>query len=488
MIKLTAPRNDGNQLKTQNLKLKTISPTPVIAIFDIGKTNKKLFLFDEQYTVVLEKTEQFDETKDEDGFACEDLDRLTTWVRQSLRELFDNKQVSLRALNFSTYGASFVHVDAEGNAASPLYNYLKPYPPELLEQFYNRYGGEITFSMHTASPVLGSLNSGMQLYRLKYEKPELFKQIRYSLHLPQYMSFLVTGRPYSDITSIGCHTGLWNFPQNHYHEWLYREGISDKLAPIFPSDQLMFSQWEGHALLTGVGLHDSSAALIPYLVHFSEPFLLISTGTWCISLNPFNQSRLTVEELQQDCLCYMEYRGKPVKASRLFAGYEHEQQVKRLAAHFNVSPDHYKNVAFDPALAAGLSAGFGRAGVISSRSAMVQESQFGQRSLSAFDSYELAYHQLMLDLMAQQVISSRLVLNNCPVKKIFVDGGFSRNPLYMHLLACAFPDHEIYAATVAQASALGAALAVHSNWNKKNDSGELVELKPYPANPAIAIQ
>jgi L-fuculokinase len=464
-----------------------MAATPVIAIFDIGKTNKKLFLFDEQYNVLLEKSEQFDEANDEDGFPCEDLGKLTGWVQQSLRDLFEDKQVSLRALNFSTYGASFVHLDAEGKAASPLYNYLKPYPPELLEQFYNRYGGEITFSMHTASPVLGSLNSGMQLYRIKQENPELFRRIRYSLHLPQYMSFLVTGRPYSDITSIGCHTGLWNFPQNHYHEWIYREGLNDKLAPIFPSDQLMFSQWEGHALLTGVGLHDSSAALIPYLVHFNEPFLLISTGTWCISLNPFNQSRLTVEELQQDCLCYMEYRGKPVKASRLFAGYEHEQQVKRLAAHFNVSPDYYKTVVFDPALVSGLSAANERAGAMVTKTAMVQESQFGYRNLSEFAGYEAAYHRLILDLVAQQVTSSKLVLNNCPVKRIFVDGGFGRNPLYMHLLACAFPHHEIYAATVAQASALGAALAVHANWNKKNASSELVELKLYTATPAIAI-
>jgi len=44
-------------------------PTSVIAIFDIGKTNKKLFLFDEQYRMVLEKTEQFEETTDDDGDA-----------------------------------------------------------------------------------------------------------------------------------------------------------------------------------------------------------------------------------------------------------------------------------------------------------------------------------------------------------------------------------------------------------------------------------
>src|SRR5258708_25986745 len=90
----------------------------------------------------------------------------------------------------------------------------------------------------------------------------------------------------------------------------------------------------GH-LPAGIGLHDSSAAMIPYLESFQEPFVLISTGTWCISMNSFNKTPLTVAELQKDCLCYMSYRGRPVKSSPLFAGYEHEQQVKRLGAHFH---------------------------------------------------------------------------------------------------------------------------------------------------------
>src|SRR5689334_9029607 len=104
-----------------------MSKTPVIAIFDIGKTNKKLFLFDEQYNIVLEKSEQFPEVIDEDGDACENLAALTNWVRSCLQQVFHDEKYQVRALNFSTYGASFVHIDNEGNAVAPLYNYLKPF-------------------------------------------------------------------------------------------------------------------------------------------------------------------------------------------------------------------------------------------------------------------------------------------------------------------------------------------------------------------------
>jgi sugar (pentulose or hexulose) kinase len=465
----------------------------VIAILDIGKTNKKLFLFDDQYKLVWEQSEVCEQTTDEDGEPCEDIQRLTEWVHRSLAKLTTLEDFSVKAINFSAYGASFVYIGEDKTAIAPLYNYLKAYPEALKKKFYTTYGGEITFSMLTASPVLGSLNSGMQLYRVKATQPDLFGKIQYALHLPQYLSFLLTGQPSSDITSIGCHTNLWNFSQQHYHEWVYREGIIDKLAPIMPSTSVLPVQiaspanagtdslaWpaSGGPAISGIGLHDSSAAMIPYLESFREPFLLISTGTWCISMNPFNDSPLTVAELQRDCLCYMTYQGRPVKASRLFAGYEHEQQVHRLAAHFLTSTARAGDVSFDPDCVARLrSRNEQQAG--NDNITPVTASVFHQRALNNFGSFEEAYHQLMLDIMDQQIISTRLVLHDTDVRRIFVDGGFGRNQLYMHLLAEAFPGIEVFTASIPQATAMGAALAIHRHWNSRPMPGDIIELKYY---------
>jgi sugar (pentulose or hexulose) kinase len=448
---------------------------PVIAIFDVGKTNKKLFLFDEHYHIVFEKTLQFEETIDEDGDPCENLAALTEWGRNSIKELIELGQFDIKALNFSAYGASFVHIDEEGKPVTPLYNYLKPFPENLKKQFYNDYGGEIPVSMITASPVLGNLNSGMQLYRLKYQQPEVFKKIHYSLHLPQYLSYLITGQAYSDITSIGCHTGLWNFPQKTYHEWVLREGISDKLAPIYSAAEVVDARAFWKDFKVGIGLHDSSAALIPYLACFSEPFVLISTGTWCITLNPFNDQPLTETELQQDCLCYISYRGDAVKASRLFAGNEHETETKKLAAYFNTATDYFKTVEYDANIIAALKANDITAAPV----------KFGERNIADFSDYETAYHQLIMDIMWQQLKSTQLVLpEGGKVSRIFVDGGFSKNAIYMHLLAATFPEMEVYAASVAQATSVGAALAIHKHWNSKPLPGDIIDLRFY-AKPTI---
>ena len=60
-----------------------MNATPVILIFDIGKTNKKLLLFDEAYNMVYESIEQLQEIKDEDGFEGEDIIKLKEWMLSS---------------------------------------------------------------------------------------------------------------------------------------------------------------------------------------------------------------------------------------------------------------------------------------------------------------------------------------------------------------------------------------------------------------------
>lgn len=451
-----------------NLK-KRMKPIPVIAIFDVGKTNKKLFLFDEKYKIVFERSARFLETTDEDGFPCENLESLRLSVFDSLHEVFRKSIFEIKAINFSTYGASFVYIDEDGRPLTPLYNYLKPYPEALKEQFYTKYGGETAFAFQTASPVLGSLNSGMQLYRIKYEHPELFKKIKYALHLPQYMSYLISGKVCTDITSIGCHTNLWDYTKSEYHAWVKEEGILEKLAPLIASDTVVPATFPGNNYGVGTGLHDSSAALIPYLVSFQEPFVLISTGTWCISFNPFNAAPLTEKELKADCLCYMQYNGKPVKASRLFAGHEHEQEVKRIAEYFNQPVHKYRSLGFNSTL-------------LESGKEKIRDIPFPKSDLSTFSSDVEAYHCLIMDIIRQQKRSTELVIQDSRVKRIFVDGGFSKNSIYMNLLSDAFPEMEVFAASMAQATAMGTALAIHHSWNSLPLPNDLIELKFYAAS------
>jgi L-fuculokinase len=166
-----------------------------------------------------------------------------------------------------------------------------------------------------------------------------------------------------------------------------------------------------------------------------------------------------------------------VKASRLFAGYDHEMQTKRIASHFNISINFYRSLDFNPEKAA---AAKENAGAEKKNPGVgLGNSLFGERDLNSFKDGEAAYYQLMQDIIALQTTSAKLVMKDAPVKKMFVDGGFSKNPIYMNMLATSFPDIEVYGATIAQSTSLGAALAIHKHWNASPIPENLVVLKKF---------
>lgn len=391
-----------------------MNPIKCILIFDIGKTNKKCILYDVFYKAIFEETVQLTEIKDEDGFDCEDLEALTNWVLETKTKLCQDGRYLIKAIHYATYGASLVYLNNQYKPLTVLYNYLKPCKESTMQLFEQKHGSIENMCMETSSPNLGNLNSGIQLFGIKYEQPQIFKNIKWVLHLPQYIHFIITGELASDITSIGCHTLLWNFKTNNYHDWV----IEEQFNSLFPP------------LKSNVGLHDSSAALIPYLNSFSEPFILISTGTWCISLNPFNHTPLTNHDLINDCLCYLSNEGKQVKASRLFLGKEYEIALNKIKERNN-------------------------------------------------DEFEKEHEQLIEKMVIKQVESTKLVLGNTNVKRIFVDGGFGKNELFMKKLAKAFVGVRLFASNVPQGSAIGAALSIHAKWNTKGIPSHLFELKNF---------
>lgn len=458
------------------------SQISVTAVFDIGKTNKKFILFDEQYDIVYRVQETFEQISDDDGYPCEDLETLVRWIKKELSAVIQDPRFEIIDLNFSTYGASLIHLDENNNVVTPLYDYLKPFPEDLKNRFYETYGGEEAFSIETASPPMGMLNSGLQLYWLKMKKPDLFKKIRFSLHFPQYLSHLFTGQHTSEHTSVGCHTAMWNFSQKKYHRWLKEEGIMNRLPGIKQVTHTQKAQFQNTGFNIGLGIHDSSASLAPYITSLTEPFLLISSGTWSITLNPFNRDPLTFDELKRDCLCYLNIYGKQVKASRVFLGNEYRHQKEKLTEFFNIQnsedsiePDRgmLKKLIHDSDPGKKLKLETAH----SSGPYLTNKPQ--KWDVSGFDSYAEAYHQLMLDLVFIQETCIKLAEGSDNINNIIVSGGFSNNTFFMELLASRLKEKNIYTNTIPHATALGAAMVLHErgSHNRRNTDDSLLELK-----------
>tara|TARA_R110000744_G_scaffold67327_1_gene137301 strand:+ start:3487 stop:4857 length:1371 start_codon:yes stop_codon:yes gene_type:complete len=443
----------------------------VTAIFDIGKTNKKFFLFDKDYQEVYREYTTFETIVDEDGYPTEDLKSLQNWLKNVFDRILKSDNYNITAINFSTYGASLVHLDENGEVVAPLYNYTKPLEFKVIDSFFKKYGPEEKIAITTGSSNDGMLNSGMQLYWLKHSKPALFKRIRYSLHLPQYLSYIFTGLPISEYTSIGCHTSLWDFSKKDYHDWVYAEEFHKILPPIVSTETSINMNYNGKRIKIGVGIHDSSAALLPYVRSIKKKFILVSTGTWSIALNPFSEKLLTTDDIANNCINYMRNNGKPVKSARLFLGNEYTLQVKEIADFFKVNDDYHKSVKFDYdtyfEIIKDMEPSFRWKGF--------KTEQMPKETKITYDNFEHSYHHLMIELVLLQVESIKVAAGDETIEKLYIDGGFSDNDVYIKLLSHYLRNMELRTTDSSLGSALGAAIAIsdsklNSKFLRKNYS------------------
>ena len=421
-------------------------------VFDVGKTNQKYFVFDAENKILVREKVSLSKIEDEDGHSAENIYEIVSWMRESLKTLLASDIFVIHKVNFSAFGATLIHLDEKGEVVAPVYDYHKPVEANTFEPFYRDYGPESVFSSHTGSKNLDLLNSGKQLYWLKYKRPAIFEKIRYSLHLPQYLSYVFTGKMYSEYTSIGCHTDLWDYEKKEYHNWVKAEGIDRFFPPIVETKKTVIKSFGGRKISFGIGIHDSSSALLTYLLRGKESFILLSTGTWCINFNPFSSDSLfDQKQINAGATAYMKIDGSPVKSSRLFLGEEYRLKVQKLIKHF-IKPKFYHH-------------GLELEKQLMEEVLKKSKKHFHWKYLDnkyappkddlGFPNFEAAYYQLMRELTDLLISEIDIICETLP-KRIYIDGGFTDNKIFLAFLKRQFPQQKIKAKPASFACALGA--------------------------------
>jgi sugar (pentulose or hexulose) kinase len=154
----------------------------------------------------------------------------------------------------------------------------------------------------------------------------------------------------------------------------------------------------------------------------------------------------------------MQIDGRPIKASRLFLGNEYKLQITKLLDYFQKRPKYHHRIEMNWKLMRSLQENFQRKFVFETFG--MQRKVDGNSFLETFRNFEEAYHQLMLELVELQIRSSEMAIGKSSLQKIYIDGGFTDNDIYVKLLDQHFSDHKIYTARSALGSALGAAIVI----------------------------
>ena len=450
----------------------------VSLILDIGKSNTRLFLFDAELNIVHETRSYFPLIQGKDGLVFDDFESIYSWFLRQLKLIGDDRQFCIRAINVCSFGATMAHIDEKGELLHPLIAYTSAVPAGFDDAF-KKWLCEIPGGCkRLGSPVLSRfLNVAKQLYYFKNYLPEITKNIRFSLFLPQYVIFRLTGAQVSEASCYGTHTLLWDFDMMapSYDvlkslDWLEKmPKLNNPLNLCQLNNEYKKLIRTTKSLTVGPGVHDAAAALSAYWQATDDEFILLTSGSWNIALNPFADFELTDRDIAMGTRYYLTPHLQKVRASRQFAGREHEFQLQRIDEYFGAQP-----VTPEKSLTEYLQKFFANP----SQGMLIPQATAGtgpfpnipsvEWDLSVFDTAEEAYARLCLDLA---VVSAYCLenVNRNDVQRYFIDGKFKQNPWFLKILAMLLQPKDLYSSNLIEAGATGAAMAVHHFWAPEPD-------------------
>ena len=297
-----------------------------IAVIDIGKTNAKLALVDLSTLTEMAVVTRPNIVQPGPPYPHYDVDGHWAFLLDALATFHRDHGVD--AISITTHGACAALLNATGALATPILDYEHTYPAEIVEAFD---AIKPDFS-ETGSPKLaGGLNIGAQLHWLFTTDPTLKGRTAQIVTYPQYWGYRLTGVTATDITSIGCHTDLWNPYEGTFSELLMQLDIADKIATVRRPSDILGPILPQIAEVTGlapdtpvcVGIHDSNASLYPHVVSQDGPVSVVSTGTWVIVMSMKAGGAIALDPTR-DTLVNVNAHEQAVASARFMGGREYE--------------------------------------------------------------------------------------------------------------------------------------------------------------------
>lgn len=296
-----------------------------VGVIDIGKSNAKVAVVDLDSRTEIAVRKRPNTVLRDGKYPHFDIDGLWDFAVGALREL--NAEFPLEAISVTTHGASAALIDAGGELSLPVLDYEFAGPDQYWDE-YDRARPDFSESFTPRLP--GGLNVGAQLFWQARAFPAEFARTRWILTYPQYWSFRLTGVAAEEITSLGCHTDLWDFTTSLYSSLVMKQGWLDKFAEVRPASDVLGVTLPEVTAALGLkrplpvysGIHDSNASLLPHILERDPPFGLVSTGTWVIVASPGGD--IDNLDLERDCLANIDALGRPVPSARFMGGREFE--------------------------------------------------------------------------------------------------------------------------------------------------------------------
>lgn len=434
------------------------------AILDIGKTNVKLVLLDADGQVLGEARRANAILRD-GPYPHHDTEGIRGWLLATLREFSTRTRIT--AIVPVTHGATAALVDDRGLVLPvPDYEYALPGGGA----HYDAVRPAFASSLSPALPA--GLNLGRQLHWLAAAYPAQFQRARHILMYPQYWAWLLSGVAASEVTSLGCHTDLWEPGGRQYSALVQKMGWQAQMPALRHAWDVLGTIKPSLARQTGVpddcvivcGIHDSNASLLRHLPAAggagAGPRTVLSTGTWVIAAaigTPLDGLR---EEA--DMLANVNALGEPVACMRFMGGREFGELAGN--APVTCTLDDIARVMEQGTMAV---PSFAAGGPFAAHAGSIT----GPAPQTATERYALAtlYCVLMSDYCLEML--------GADTGPVIVEGSYTANPHFAPLLAALRPGQTVEVSADTSGTTCGGWMLAH--WGRAPE-GANVKANPAP--------
>jgi sugar (pentulose or hexulose) kinase len=300
-------------------------PRRAIIVIDVGKTMAKATLWAADGALIARQSRANAVLGD-----VLDADGIEDWLATTLSDFA--KRADVVAIIPVAHGAAAALIK-DGCLSGPPRDYEAAIPSDIRAAYDDL---RAPFE-ETGSPALpDGLNLGAQLF---VQKDQIKGRI---LLWPQYWSWLLSGVASSEVTSLGCHTDLWNPTTGDFSSLAKTMGWADRFPSLRRAGDVLGPITAEWAARTGLprdaqihcGVHDSNAALVAargFAEIAGREATLLSTGTWFIAMRSGGgDGDLATLSEARDCLINMDVEGRPVPSARFMGGREIEMLGARI--------------------------------------------------------------------------------------------------------------------------------------------------------------
>jgi sugar (pentulose or hexulose) kinase len=385
-----------------------------------------------------------------------DVEGARDWFIETLGR-FDGHPVE--AIIPVAHGAGVVGLRGGELAFAPL-DYEQPIPDDIIASYRDQRD---PFAL-TGSPALpDGLNIGSQLHWLESLHGETFRDATL-LPYVQYWAWVLSGVAHSEVSSLGCHSDLWNVAAADFSPMAKARGWASQFAPLAKAGDIIGTINPELAAHTGLprstqiyaGLHDSNAALLaargfPEIA--DQGATVLSTGTWFVAMRSLGRSPNETVDLallpeDRDCLVNVDAFGAAVPSARFMGGREIETLIEIDTRRVDIKPDQPALLAAVPdVLASGamllptFAPGFGPFASGKGRWINRPEDWFARRAAACI--YAALVAETALSLIGTK-------------QTLLIEGRFAEAEVFVRALASLRPDLAVYTANAHNDVSFGA--------------------------------